>query len=159
VSPDGGVYEAGTPAGTLASVPIVRAYHPSTGEHFYTVDADEATRAGFTIEYNPYFYLATDVGPAGTLVALNRCYLNYGKHFYTTSSNCEGAAATPEGHLGYLSASATCGAVPLHRLNAPRRGDHLYTVDAAEIDRAHGLGYQDEGVIGFVWTTPTIQCP
>jgi hypothetical protein len=145
---------------TLTTNAVVRANKPSTGEHFYTLSAAEATGAGFTIEADPYYFLATSAGPAG-FVPFYRCYLpSVAKHFYTTSASCEGSGGTNEGALGDIASSTSCGATALYRLNKPAVNDHFYTIDPAERDLAvASFGYTYEGVAGFVWTSGTIVCP
>ena len=55
--------------------------------------------------------------------------------------------------LGFIATRATCGAVPLYRLN--NGPNHFYTTSAAERDDAiASLGYVDEGVAGYVWRGP-----
>ena len=77
-------------------------------------------------------------------------------HFYTTSSNCEGRLdVVNEGRIGFIATSATCGAVPLYHLKQPVSEDHLYTIDPAERDSvATSIGWVDEGIAGYVWTSP-----
>lgn len=141
----------GVPAG--CRVGVHRSYHPGSGEHFYTTTRGEGGGLGFREEAADYFHLSTS--PAPGLQPLHRCLLNANKHFYTTAPNCEGAAGTEEGTLGYLSPTPQCGAVPLHRSFNPSSGDHFDMTDAGEHARAtHGGGYNDEGITGCVWTTP-----
>lgn len=131
---------------------VVRAYKGQTGEHFYTLSASEATNAGFTIEANPYFHLARyDIGGVG-LLPFYRCYWHgAGKHFYTTSPSCEGAAAVNEGPLGLISPNAFDGGIPLYRMYQGASGDHFYTIDIYEALNASRMGYQFEAIVGYVW--------
>jgi hypothetical protein len=139
----------GAPAGCRTA--IHRAYHPGSGEHFYTATRGEGAALGYNEEAANYFYLSS--APAPGLVPLHRCLMNYGKHFYTTAPNCEGVTpGTEEGTLGYLSTTPQCGAVPLFRSYNPSSNDHFYTTDPAEHARAtHGGGWNDEGITGYVW--------
>ena len=135
-------------------VGVHRLYNGPTGEHFYTTTDGEGTSLGFTVEASNYYYLYSN--PAPGLVPLHRCMMAYGKHFYTTAPACEGATpGTEEGTLGYLSPTPLCGAVPLYRSYNPGSHDHFYTTDPGEHERAtHGGGWNDEGIMGYVWQSP-----
>ncbi len=131
-------------------VAISRSYHAS-GEHFYTASPSEASCCGFRVEFSPYYYLYA--APAPGLAPFYRCIMSYGKHFYTTASNCEGLVpGTNEGVMGYIAPSPVCGAVPLYRLYQGSSNDHLYTTSIAERDSAIRSGYANEGLAGYVWT-------
>ena len=123
------------------------------GQHFYTTNLTEAGCCGFTLEYQNFYYLY--VAPTAGLVPFHRCLLANGKRFYTPSASCEGAAgSTLEGVMGYLAPSAVCGAVPLYRTSHPT-SSHFYTTSLAEKNNAvSALGYKDEGITGYVWSTP-----
>jgi hypothetical protein len=131
---------------------VDRSYNPSTGEHFYTTSDSEAACCGYMVETLDYYYLysATQAG----LVPFYRCALASGMHLYTTSSTCEGAAATNEGSLGWIATAATCGAVPLYRLYDGSNGDHFYTTSSSEAAAAEAGGYVLEFTAGYVWTAP-----
>ncbi len=141
--------------GSGCRVAVYRYHNGSTGEHFYTASLGEVGGGAWALEGPaPYYYLYA--GATGPLLAFDRCYMDYGKHFYTTSQSppCEGASpGHVEGVLGFIAPSPVCGAVPLYRLWNPS-GDHLYTIDAGERGAAIGAGYYDEGVAGYVWTAP-----
>jgi len=123
-----------------------------SGQHFYTSSLSEASCCGFTLELQNFFYLYSAATPG--VVAFYRCLLANGRHFYTTSSSCEGTASTVEGIMGYIASSATCGAVPLYRLSHPS-ASHFYTTDVGEKNNAvSSLGYVDEGIAGYVWKSP-----
>ena len=132
-------------------VGVNRSVNPATGEHFYTTSATEAVCCGYQLESANFYYLYS--AQTGTLVPFYRCALNIGKHFYTTSSNCEGAPGVNEGTLGYIATSAVCGAVALYR-TAHANGDHFFTTSSSERDYAVSTGYVDEGIAGYVWTGP-----
>lgn len=142
----------GVPMGCRAGVH--RMYHGGSGEHFYTATRNEGVSIGYHEEGANYFYLSSS--PAPGLAPLHRCLMSYGKHFYTTAPNCEGATpGTVEGVLGYLSTTPQCGAVPLYRSYNSRSQDHFYTTSAEE--HAHAIaadGYTDEGITGYVWSSP-----
>jgi hypothetical protein len=136
---------------------VTRAFHPATGEHFYTTSAAEAANAGFKIEAAQYFFVAPGAVAGKDFVPLYRCNLTVGKHLYTTAANCEGAGAN-EGPLGDVAPSAECGSVPLFRMFGGQ-GDHFYTVSQAEVTSASAGGYHLEGIVGYVWLAPSVACP
>jgi hypothetical protein len=143
------------PPPTLGPVTgVVRAYQHVTGEHFYTVSAAEAVGAGFSIEANPYFYVAQYDSAGVGLVPFYRCFGSWGKHFYTQSATCENAPAHNEGALGLVANGPAFGAVPLYRLFNPGNGDHFYTVNAGEMNSAAAQGWHVEGVAAYVWLHP-----
>ncbi len=131
-------------------VGIHRSYHPTTGEHFYTSSAAEAVCCGFVLEFSDFFQLYTGL-QAGT-TAFYRCYgvapNNF--HHYTTDPACEGLPVN-EGIIGYIGTSELPGSTELYRSWNPANGDHFFTNSEAEHDSAVGLGYVDEGVVGYVW--------
>ena len=134
-------------------VPVARSFQPTTGEHFYTVNPGEESCCGFRVEGSPYYFLYNTSAPG--LSVFYRCRLTRpnGKHFYTTSGSCEGAAAVNEGVMGFIGSSPTCGAIPLYRSYNPTSDDHLYTTNASEFSGSLGAGYRSEGICGYVWTS------
>lgn len=150
----------GDACGAVCGVPVGcrtgvhRMYNGGSGEHFYTSTRGEGLADGHHEEAANYFHVSST--PAPGLVPLHRCLMAYGKHFYTTAPNCEGVTpGTEEGVLGYIAQTPLCGAVALHRSYNPRSQDHFYTTSAEE--HAHAIqadGYTDEGVTGYVWTSP-----
>ncbi|MDP3278615.1 MAG: hypothetical protein Q8Q09_25725 [Deltaproteobacteria bacterium] len=127
--------------------------HRSSGvEHFYTTNRTEAACCGFTVEFENFFYLYGSMAPGTS--PLRRCYsAAQGRHLMTTAADCEGFA--PEGIMGYIGTSATCGAVPLYRLYNPSNRDNFFTTSAPERDNAvNNLGYQARELVGYVWTRP-----
>jgi hypothetical protein len=127
------------------------AVHRSSGPngHFYTSNRDEAACCSMTVESYDFFYLSAI--PVDGTQPFFRCLASDGHHLYTTDTGCEMAAG--EGQMGFIARTPLCGATPLYRLFHPG-GDHFYTTSAPERDSAIGLGYQDRGIIGYVWTTP-----
>ena len=90
-------------------------------------------------------YAATHSG----LTAWRRCLKANGKHFYTTSANCEGT--TVEGVMGYVSTSELPGSTALYRSFNGNNGDHLFTTSLSEHQGAVAGNYQDEGIAAYVW--------
>ncbi len=127
--------------------PVYRTYKP--GQHFYTTSADEATGAGFDVEFGgPYYWV--DAASQGGMVPWYRCLKGNGKHFYTTASNCEGQKV--EGPMGFVSTSHVAGSRPLYRLYSPSLANHFYTTSATERDQVdQGSDYTYEGVACYVW--------
>jgi hypothetical protein len=126
---------------------VHRSNSPTLG-HFYTLDAAEAASGDLTVEALDFYF--TYVEAIDGLVPLYRCLRPNGRRFYTQSAACENAG-TPEGHLGYVSPDARCGAVELFRLYLGSQDRHFYTVSAAERDSAVASGWTYEFVAGWVW--------
>ena len=126
---------------------VYRTYKP--GQHFYTTSADEATGAGFDVEFGGPYYWVDAAGGSG-FVPWYRCLKGNGKHFYTTASNCEGQKV--EGPMGFVATSAVAGARPLYRLYSPSLANHFYTTSVDERDQVDkGSDYTYEGVACYVW--------
>ncbi len=130
---------------------VHRSIHSQTGNHFYSTSLSEASCCGFVLEHTNDFYVYASA--AGSLVPFYRCLLQNGMHFYTTASNCEGAAGSAqELVVGYVANAAVCGAVPLYRLV---KNHHFYTTSAAERDNAIATyGFISEGIAAYVWSAP-----
>ncbi len=85
------------------------------------------------------------------MVGLYRCYTrsvgsgHLGKHFVTTSSNCDGY--TIEGIYGYVYTSQATGTRPLYRMYHAWTGDHFTTYD---LNGAVAAGYTYVSVLGYV---------
>ncbi|MEM6991008.1 MAG: hypothetical protein AAF721_10935 [Myxococcota bacterium] len=127
---------------------VHRSFNGSAGEHFYTTNLAEAMTPGFTLEFQDYYdiYAAEHAG----LVGWYRCLKGNGKHFYTTSSTCEGQ--TVESLMGYVSTSEVPESTALYRLYSGSLGNHFYTTSAAERDNAvANLGYVFESVGCYVF--------
>jgi hypothetical protein len=132
--------------------PIHRSYNPAEHDHTYNADLSAAACCGNVLEAEGYFYLATTAVPGTTELFL--CYVaGWTDHFVSTSSACEGGAAV-EGSLGYIATSPACGTVPLYRVFDPVGFDHMFTIWEAERATVLGLGWVDEGLAGYVWTSP-----
>ncbi|GLB43034.1 hypothetical protein LshimejAT787_1204830 [Lyophyllum shimeji] len=55
------------------------------------------------------------------------------------------------GVAGFIFFNQRCGGSPLFRMFNPRRGQHFYTTSPAERANAKRLGWNDEGVTGFIF--------
>lgn len=130
-------------------VDVTRWWHPTTGEHFYSVDPDEGFCCGYQQEYSPFFRLYAAPQPQTT--AFYRCLSSGGFHHYTTDAGCEGLPVN-EGVMGYIGTMALPGSTALYRSYNAGNGDHFFTNSAAEHAYAvDSLGFVDEGVVGYVW--------
>lgn len=136
-----------TPSGGT-EVPVYRFYLPATGEHFFSLDPNEGTNAGFTSEGVGFNVFLT--GSTSGMIPIYRCYYHL-KHFISDSSDCEGASgATNEGAYGYIYSTQASGSTPLYRFYLPATGDHLETTNYAEGSAA---GYTFEFILGYVPTS------
>lgn len=126
---------------------VYRTYKP--GEHFYTTSSNEATGAGFNVEFGGPYYWVKNAKKSG-YVQWFRCLKGNGKHFYTTASNCEGQ--TVEGAMGWVATGIVPGGRPLYRLYQPSIGAHFYTTSVTERDDVvRDAGYKFEGIACYVW--------
>jgi hypothetical protein len=134
-------------------VGIARAFSATLGKHLYTSSIEEATNAGFTVEVDPFFYVAGD-GFAGTR-PLFRCFdAATGRHVFGITPGC-GQGWHTDMQLGFITLTAICGAVPLYQRYHPGSQDDFYTTDPGEADVTISQdGYVDEGIAGFVWNAP-----
>ncbi len=136
---------------------------PSYGDHFYTISAEEkdsASAFGYTYE-RIEGYLSPipqeNTIPLYRLLGTNSGIVNYGDHFYTTSSverdtTIANGWYSYEGIAGYIYETQRDSTVPLYRLWSTSIGDHFYTTDSAEAANAvASIGYVNEGVIGYVY--------
>lgn len=122
-----------------------RFYMGSTGEHFITANYLEGVNAGFTFEGVAFRSIVASAAVANTL-KLYRCYeSSVGKHFVSSSSNCEGH--TQEGDLGQIYSSQISGSVPLYRFYNTVNKDRLVTSNYAE---GIASGYRLDGILGYV---------
>jgi hypothetical protein len=129
-------------------VAVHRAYGASG--HLFTTDLAAATAWG--LEAADFFFLSA--APNTQVLALYRCAKpGTANTLLTTSADCEGNGAPLE-TVGYLAATASCGAVPLHRLHLPTQAWHFYTTSVAERDAALAGGWLSQGISGYVFTTP-----
>lgn len=130
-------------------IEVHRWYHPVTGEHFYSTDANEGLCCGFDLEFQDYFALYA--GQQGQTTAFYRCYQPGGFHHYTTDANCEGLQVN-EGVMGYIGTVELPGSTALYRSYYAAIGDHFFTTSLDEHNFVVGTyGFIDEGTVGWVW--------
>jgi hypothetical protein len=138
---------------------LYRLFSPRTGDHFYTINRDEADKAvnsyGYNDEGSACFVLSQSFNAT---VPLYRLYSpRTGDHFYTTNQDEADKAASS---FGYNYEGIACYvlhnrrnvsfALPLYRLYNSHSGDHFYTTSTAERDSAAQGGYTKEGVACYV---------
>ena len=124
-------------------------------DHLFGNDPNEGYGAGYSYEGAP-FKLSTQAFST-RMAAVYRCViLSTNQHYLTDSASCDGISGTHrEGVVGYAvdrnhSIPGTS-MVPLYRLYLPGNGSRLTTISASERTALLGAGYQDEGIIGYVW--------
>lgn len=140
-------------------VPLYRWYAAGSTDHFYST-TNYGNISGFQFQGVAAYVEATQVG--GSL-PFQRFYMGSPRteHFYTTNTG-EAQYVRTLGFIyesieGYLYAAQVAGTVPLYRLSWCGLGgdcDHLYTVDAVEINTMLGQGWGNDGVAGYVWPLP-----
>ena len=141
----------------FATVPLLRAFSPSEGDHFYTTNVSEMETVVGTRIYDSEGDAATVLPTQAPLtVPLYRLYsIGVQDHLYTTSEterdNASNNGFSYEGVAAYVYPENDCGTVPLFRMYSPSATDHFYTTNAAERENAiANFGYVDEGTACFV---------
>ena len=127
------------------TVPLFRAFNPTTGDHFYTTDEAEYRRAttqhGYQAEGPAAHVYSPKQAEAESLAA--RIY----------GSNQVGRA---EGTAVHVYSPTQVGKVTLFRAYNPQTGDHFYTTDEAEYRRAITQeDYQAEGTAAYIYDLAT----
>ncbi len=128
---------------------MFRLYNPNSGEHFYTIDANEKNNlvsVGWT--YEGRAWLAPTSG-----TPVYRVYNpNGGDHHYTTSNeevkNLVSVGWRYEGVAWY---SQTSQGTPLYRLYNPnaKTGSHHFTTDVSEKNHLVSVGWKYEGIAWY----------
>ncbi|KAK7439379.1 hypothetical protein VKT23_017602 [Stygiomarasmius scandens] len=138
------------------AVPFLRAFDPSTSDHFYTTDLNEMNNAVATGTYNREQNAARvfTTQELSTVPFYRLFNIAVWDHFYTTSAADRDNAISnggyvSEGIAAYIYTNPDCGGVPLFRLFNPATGDHFYTMSAGEKDFAVSGGYVEEGIAGY----------
>lgn len=113
------------------TVPVARMFNPVSGDHVWTTDGNEIDTLLFTRTWaleGPAFQL--NPGPAEGLVPLYRVYWPLtGDHSLATAPpGVLPPEARPEGILGYASAEARPGLVPLFGFRN-KYGREFFTID------------------------------
>lgn len=133
------------------SRPVWRVYNPQSGDHLFTINADEAnslvSSSGWVMEGTPF---SVFINNGSNLAPMVRCYIpSENDHFISGQESCENASVTQEGIMGYMPLAPTGDAIaPLYRcVNTSSPLRHLAVLDAGECSQA---GYRVEGVVGYV---------
>jgi hypothetical protein len=132
------------------------------GKHFYTTDANEATRAiqsGKVLEGIACCVLPVTSDPQPPVVPLLRLYKgSIDDHFYTTDQAEADRAVQQDGYTFELVAcdafdpnQPPAGTVPLFRVFNPQSGEHFYTADPNELSNVTQNGFQQEPSPCFVY--------
>ena len=117
--------------------PVYRLYNQTTGNHFYTIDYNEAivaTSNGYVEESNGLYGIGWN--RAATPITIYRLYSKYtGDHFYT-SDEAEAYAAYNDGFGWYAFEEGWDDSYPggpiIHRFFDLKTGGHFYTANQAE---------------------------
>lgn len=108
---------------------------------------------GYGIESPNYFYVYQT--PHQGVRPIFLCPKANGMYFLISETTCEAEMRSPIAEIGFWSPTPLCGSIPVYRLYEPGTNNHFYTTNSAERDSAiSNLGYQNEGVAGYVWSSP-----
>ena len=118
------------------------------GEHIYSTELGVVTGNDHNLERENYFYLSTETLPNSRPVFY--CQTRGNRPFLSTLTDC-GISRAPLQTLGFWLADPTCDASPLYHLTKDTDQDYFYTTSASERDNAVGLGYVDQGIVGYIW--------
>ena len=147
-------YLCGTPQPTELQ-PIYRMWNGAEKEHFYTTnpaERDTVLSKGFVSEgITGYMYGVRKEGSS----PVYRSYHKQEKHHYFSLTESEATkwGYTVEGIVGYIWPTTKTGTVPLYKLFNPQSRDNLYTASTGEVSQAVQAGYEDQGVLGYMFTT------
>ena len=131
-------------------VPVARAHGDG---HAYHSDISLLLQLQYSIESAEYFYVYRT--PYQGMRPMFLCSKPNGRLFLTSHSACELAMRAPLAEVGFWSPTPLCGSIPLYGLYHPAFDNHFYTTSPAERNSAVvNLGYQDYGILGYVWPTP-----
>jgi len=113
-----------SPGVKAVTIPFFRLYNPSSNDHFYTTDEFERKYA-----IDNYGYIDDQ----------------YCDNYEQQGAGCVSIA----GRIFPVKTEL----VPLYRLYHPGIGDHAYTTLLSEKDKALSVGYEDEGIAGYIFPT------
>ena len=131
------------------------------GDHLYTTSSSEraSLASGGYHDEGVLGYLATSqVSGTQPLYRLSKSQGTLSTRVYTSNpSERQGVIGTgyhEDGPIGYLATSQLPGTAPLHRLRASNN-DHVLAVEnSPEYQQAQQLGFQEDGLLGYIWQTP-----
>ncbi|MEZ4410432.1 MAG: hypothetical protein R3A52_28715 [Polyangiales bacterium] len=130
-----------------------RAYAAETGYVYRRPDGP--LPPGARLEASVAFYVNTTA--RADLLPLHECRFAIGKLFLSLSPICDNVAQS-NGVVGYVlppTATGRCGAVPLYGAYHVEQGNAFFSTDASERDAALTRGYEDQGVVAYVWPDPS----
>jgi hypothetical protein len=145
----------------LRPVPRFRLFLPSAGIHLFTTDPNEYATlplSGWVPEGVAHrVFAGPRTGAAVEAVAMWRLFDRTRRdHFWTTDAaeyaflRSLPALFDDEGVDSYVYPSQVASTVPLYRLRFGDGSRHLWTTDANEYAVLAGLGWVQEGLVGFV---------
>jgi len=130
--------------------PFHRRNRPDNGNHFWTLDPNEALEHPWQDEEVACGVFSRQV--SGTTPLHRRVNTQSGDHFWTTDP---GEATQPpwqdEEVAGYVFGQSVPGAIPLYRKRNNHNGQHFYTIDPNE---AFGDPWIEEGIECYVFPPP-----
>lgn len=144
----------GTPQPT-ALQPIYRMWNGAVKEHFYTTnpaERDALLVKGFTSEgITGYMFGVRKEGSS----PVYRSYHKIEKHHYfsLTESEATGWGYTVEGIIGYIWPTTKANTIPLYKLFNSKTRDNLYTASNDEVNSAVASGYENQGILGYMFLT------
>lgn len=146
----GDVTEAEEPLVGEGETPVYRLYDPKTGEHLYTVDANERQTLVRTKNSKWYWYYEGTgwMAPTTSKTPVYRVYNpNSRLHHYTMSQeeadHLTSLGWSNEGACWY---SDDAQANPIYRVYNPNSGLHHYTASKEEYDYLVSVGWNGEGI-------------
>lgn len=142
------------------TVKLLRAFHPHTGDHFYTTaqaEMDDATQKWGYIAEGHAGYVWSQGKLEGEPVKRKRVpwhrRWNGKDHFYTMHPDEAALVLSQhyqdEGSAGFVEDERQARS-PLYRLYLAKNGDHFYTTSEKERDYSRSVGYLFEGVACYV---------
>ncbi len=136
--------------------PIYRHWNINLVDHFYTNTSIESS-SGYVSEKS--FGSLINSQQPNTVPLYRYWSSSLSDHFYSTSAVTP-AGYVSEGTIGYIFVSHVPGSSPLYRSyrhipGSQPNGDHLYTSSLVERDSAALIGYNFEGIEGYVCAVPT----
>jgi hypothetical protein len=121
-------------------------------------DPNEGYAGGYQLSRPNWFYVVGRA-PSSAYVQIFRCKMSQYpyRHILTTSASCNGDYAAVREDLGGMYGirsgyqGSFPGVVPLYRLRYPGNGDIYFTADESEKNDIVAGGWQQEGIIAYVW--------
>lgn len=136
-----------------------RYYNSGSGDHFYTMNWNELSAAGFSRwNYEGVQGYIVNHQVANSIPLYRYYNTRNGDHFYTTNWGELGGAGSNgwvyEGIAGYVPTVAASDTANLYRYFNTRSGDHFYTTNWGELGGGGFGGWVYEGIQCLIYTTP-----